>query len=101
MKSELGNQLRWNSAQRNKTLKGKKTQNIERMKDIWKCLIVQRGCLKAKATRQEGSRSVFHTKWEFSCFAKCSRFGFLIFKLHNKNVEAYPDARRYGCMLFT
>ena len=64
MKSELGNQLRWNLAQRNKTLKGG-AWNTVRMKGIQKGLIVQGWSSKAKAPWQEGG-GVFYTVCDFT-----------------------------------
>lgn len=100
MKSELGNQLRWNLALRNKTLCVGEAWNMVRMKGTRKWLIVQGWFSKAKTTWQEGGGGLFDTGW-FCCSAKYSRFSSLIFNLHNRNVEGYPDAQRYGCVVFT
>lgn len=100
MKSELGNQLRWNSAQRNKTLKKKKKPwNEGRMKGVWKWLC--RDGLKTKVICQEGGRGLFYTEWDSAVLLRAADLAFSCLSCIIRMVKSTQMAYGYSYMLST
>lgn len=100
MKSELGNQLRWNLALRNKTLGGGSLEYGWEWKAYRNDWLFREGLQRPRLLDKKVVGVCF-TLCDFAVLLSTADLVLLIFKLHNKSIEGYADAHRYGCVVFT